>query len=829
MPRHASLSATPASGPTRRVRVRARRALTLGATIACAVALSGAPTLLSATAATVTGVSRVSVSSAAAQGAGYSDSPSISADGRFVAFYSAAANLVAGDTNFAEDVFVRDRQTSQTTRISLSTAGSQSDAPSLFPVISADGRYVAFSSFATNLVSGAQGNVDLQVYRRDRQAGTTVALSLGPAGQFGDGPSFIGGISDDGNLITFSSDATNLVPNDTNNVADVFLRDVAAGTTIRVSEAAGVQGTLESFGSDISADGQVVVFASGAALTGSDTNGTSDVFRWTGPGGTPVVLSTGPGGGAGNDASFSPVISADGAVVAYNSFATDLVAQDTNDLLDGFVVPTEGGPSTRVTISSTGAQAPPPTGPDFGGSFVTDISGDGRFVVFDSFESLDPRDSDGLSDVYIRDRLAVTTERVDAGNDESYLPAITRDGTAVAFASLAGNLVPGDTNNESDVFVAEVTPASLPPGSAPSVFVPIDAVRVMNGAAISAGQTARPADIAAAAIPVNATAVAVNVTLAGVTGSTFVSVCPGGVTVTDCSRTSVINADAGRDVADLAFPSLGTFSDGSRGIYVYNNRNSVIAYLDVVGYFVPAAGAPATGRDFIPQTPTRDTETLTLGPAAIDTLTVDNVPAGATAVAVRLIAAGVSGNTFLSACPGDTPLTECRTSSALNARQRDTSNLTIVEIGGAAGNDIQVYNNQGSAIVLADVVGFFTPQGTGSHYVAIAPTRLQEAEPIGVEASSVRSYGLLPDGVSAVAANITTAGTTAVSYVSVCPGSTSTAQCRTTSTVNTYPGSDLASSTMVAVGNDSDVRHYNNRGSTLLFTDLQGYFLPAQP
>ena len=153
-------------------------------------------------------------------------SPAISADGRFVAFVSFATNLVPGDTNDATDVFVRDRQTGTTRRVSLGPGGVQGNGGSAGPAISANGRFVAFFSAATNLVPGdTNGTAD--VFVRDRQTGTTRRVSLGPGGVQGDGDSVGAAISADGRFVAFESDATNLVPGDTNGAPDVFVRSLA--------------------------------------------------------------------------------------------------------------------------------------------------------------------------------------------------------------------------------------------------------------------------------------------------------------------------------------------------------------------------------------------------------------------------------------------------------------------------------------------------------------------------------------------------------------------------------------------------------------------------
>jgi Tol biopolymer transport system component len=171
---------------------------------------------------------RVSLGPGGVQGNEQSSGPAISADGRFVAFQSAASNLVPGDTNGAQDIFVRDRQTGTTRRVSVGPGGVQTnaEASSGVPAISADGRFVAFESDATNLVPG-DTNGAIDVFVRDRQTGTTRRISVGPGGVQGNSDSGGPAISADGRFVAFVSNASNLVPGDSNARFDVFVRGPA--------------------------------------------------------------------------------------------------------------------------------------------------------------------------------------------------------------------------------------------------------------------------------------------------------------------------------------------------------------------------------------------------------------------------------------------------------------------------------------------------------------------------------------------------------------------------------------------------------------------------
>jgi Tol biopolymer transport system component len=164
----------------------------------------------------------------------FSFEPAISADGRFVAFRSFASNLVAGDTNGSYDVFVRDRRAQVTRRVSVGPGGQQANRYSFAPAISAHGRFVAFRSLASNLVAGDTNGTE-DVFVRDRRAQVTRRVSVGPGGQQANFSSGEPAISAHGRFVAFDSGASNLVAGDTNNKWDVFVRDRVAQVTRRVS------------------------------------------------------------------------------------------------------------------------------------------------------------------------------------------------------------------------------------------------------------------------------------------------------------------------------------------------------------------------------------------------------------------------------------------------------------------------------------------------------------------------------------------------------------------------------------------------------------------
>jgi Tol biopolymer transport system component len=342
---------------------------------------------------------RVSVDSTGVEGNGESRWPSISSDGRYVGFSSKATNLVAGDTNGSEDIFVHNRQTGQTIRVSVDSTGVEGNGESFWPSISSNGRYVGFSSKATNLVAGdANGSEDIFVH--DRQTGQTLRVSVDSTGVEGNGESRWPSISSDGRYVAFSSIATNLVAGDTNGSEDIFVHDRQTGQTVRVSvDSTGVEGNADSYDPSISSDGRYVVFDSLATnLVAGDTNDSYDVFMHDRQTGQTLRVSVDSTGVEGNGESRWPSISSDGRYVGFSSSATNLVTGDTNGSYDVFVYDRQTGQTIRVSVDSTGVQGN-------GESFWPSISSDGRYVVFDSLAmNLVAGDTNGSRDIFVRDR-----------------------------------------------------------------------------------------------------------------------------------------------------------------------------------------------------------------------------------------------------------------------------------------------------------------------------------------------------------------------------------------------------------------------------------------
>lgn len=396
---------------------------------------------------------RVSISSNSGQGNNYSYMPSISADGRFVAYYSAANNLFAGDTNGRGDVFVYDRLLGINTLVSISSNGVQGNGESSEVSLSADGRYVSFSSTANNLVDGdTNGYMDIFVH--DCQTGLTKRVSLSSNGIQGNGRSAYSSISNDGQTIAFYSYANNLVTSDTNAKDDVFVRDLVNGVTSRVSvTSAGVQGNNTSSYPSISGDGRYVAFQSLAGnLASGDLNGVEDIFVYDRQTGQTIPVS-GSSTIQGNGKSLYPVISKDGSSVVFQSLASNLVVGDTNGVEDIFSRNTSTGEIKRISLSSAGSQSN-------GRSLSPSTNDNGRYITYRSGASnLVDGDTNGYWDIFLFDQLTGLTTRVsvtDSGleaNNSSSGCTISADGRFAAISSVASNLVPGDTNNWTDVFV----------------------------------------------------------------------------------------------------------------------------------------------------------------------------------------------------------------------------------------------------------------------------------------------------------------------------------------------------------------------------------------
>ncbi|MCB2188333.1 MAG: hypothetical protein KQJ78_18085 [Deltaproteobacteria bacterium] len=404
----------------------------------------------------------VSQTSAGCLGNGPSLWPACSASGRWVAFESTADDLVSGDTNGESDLFVRDRRTGDTTRVSVDSNGGESNGGSQFAAISADGRYVAFWSNASNLVSGdTNGHSDY--FLHDRQTGQTSLVGPAITGASGLLLQPLPALSGTGQFVAFATDDPGLVPGDTNNAFDVMVYDTVNGTLERVSvNSSAEQGDASSFAPAISADGRYVCFASFASnLAADDTNGVADIFVHDRQTGETTLVSQSTLGGRANRNCLGPAISADGRRVAFLSASDNLV-----NLPRAAAPPLASAFPRQVYLRNLDTSETTLVSARLDGALAAQdcerpaISGNGQFVAFVSHDpDLVTGDTNLLSDAFVRDLTTEQTTLVSTsatgvqGNgltDER--TAISHDGSTAFFATLADNLVSGDGNGYADVY-----------------------------------------------------------------------------------------------------------------------------------------------------------------------------------------------------------------------------------------------------------------------------------------------------------------------------------------------------------------------------------------
>ncbi|MFZ4574437.1 MAG: GC-type dockerin domain-anchored protein [Phycisphaerales bacterium] len=428
-----------------------------------------------------------SLGSTGVPGNGWSQDARLAAGGSIVVFASSANNLVPGDTG-GTDIFLRDHNTGGLQRISVRADGGQSLGAHWHPDVTPSGRFVVWSSDATSLLDSPTSG--RQIFLRDRDSdgdgvfdqpgGVRVELiSRSTAGTQANGACGMPSISADGRYVAFQSDASNLVPSDANANTDVFLRDRLTGSTLRISSTSGgASGQGLSNVAGISRNGTFVVFQSNAPdLISGDTNGTTDVFRYSILGGiiervseSSAGLQLPVGSVLGSEAIVGACISADGRHVVFQTGSPNAVPGDTNDQIDVFVRDMISGAVTLISNRGDGDQTQYP-------SISPTISADGRFVLFATQDPLVvPGDTNRRQDVFRRDRdpdgngvfdeaqpTAVRRVSVGSGGLQSTLSCyggrVSDNGLQVVFTTTAGNLVPGDTNGFTDVFTTVLSSA----------------------------------------------------------------------------------------------------------------------------------------------------------------------------------------------------------------------------------------------------------------------------------------------------------------------------------------------------------------------------------
>jgi Tol biopolymer transport system component len=426
---------------------------------------------------------RVSVALDGGSPDGESRDPELSLDGSSVVFVSEATNLVAGDTNGRRDVFLFDLAARTTVRVSVASDGTQANGPSDRPFLSSEGRFVAFRSRATDLVSrDTNGHSD--VFVRDLRLGTTERVSVSTTGRQGNAEVDTVLISGDGRFVLFASRATTLDPRAPRRVMSIYVHDRRTGTTrlLRLGNHGRPNG--DSHASWISPTGRFVGFRSHATnLVAGDTNGSSDAFVRDRRRGRTIRVSVSSSGAEGNQSSFRAQVSNAGRFAVFRSLASNLVPDDTNGTIDVFVRDVYRGRTSRVHVSSSGEQA------NARALLRPRISAAGRLVTFGSLASnLVRGDTNRSADIFVHDRSTGRTRRVSIGvnrrqaNGDSSHARINADGRLVAFRSEASNLVPRDRNRASDIFVR-----ALGPG--PRAYAAARRERASSPAAVVVGTT----------------------------------------------------------------------------------------------------------------------------------------------------------------------------------------------------------------------------------------------------------------------------------------------------------------------------------------------------
>lgn len=388
-------------------------------------------------------VTRVSVDTNEMQANAISYVGDISADGRFVAFDSEATNLVPNDTNGVGDVFLRDLHLGTTVPVSVTVTGEQTNGGGGAPSISADGRFVAFETGSTNFIPGDTNGFG-DIYLKDMLTGAVTRVSVPSTGGEPNNESMTASISGDGRYVVFDSDADNLVPNDTNGAGDIFVRDLQLGTTTGVT----IPGNFGGFDGSISLDGHFVVFSSRSSnLVPDDTNDAMDIFVYSIQTGQIVRASVNSNSLQGDHASIEPSISGDGRYVTFSTASNDFTTIETYGYSHLYVRDMQAGITTLASyqngyamigesdsseisangryiifsfddkgdgmpdrwlyihdrVANTTTMAVSRTSDYFGSAALPTISADGTLFTFiSSASSFVPDDTNGVRDVFVK-------------------------------------------------------------------------------------------------------------------------------------------------------------------------------------------------------------------------------------------------------------------------------------------------------------------------------------------------------------------------------------------------------------------------------------------
>jgi Tol biopolymer transport system component len=410
---------------------------------------------------------------------GASGEPATSETGQVVAFRSAATNLAERCKNGFTHIFVRDRNTGTIGCVSVNSSGDQSNGDSFAPSISADGRFIAFTSTATNLAGDNCDNGLHQIYVRDRVSGTTRCISVNSNDRNGNGDSHASSISEEGRFVAFDSAATNLTGNECDNgLNHIFVHDRTDGTTTCVSvRSNGDNGNGDSFDPSISADGRVVVFQSTASnLAPRCNNGNSHIYIHNLDTGETHCVSQNNEGEQSNGNSMLARVSGDGRFVVFQSGSTNVTRRCVNGAMHIFVRDLIEGGITCASVDNRGNQGN-------GDSVQPSISSNGRFVAFSSEATnlSGNRCADGVAQVFLRDRLdektgcaSVVGRKKVQGNGASTNPWIAANGSLITFESDASNLVKKDLNGLRDVFARGISASRSADGDGSSFVIIFD-------------------------------------------------------------------------------------------------------------------------------------------------------------------------------------------------------------------------------------------------------------------------------------------------------------------------------------------------------------------
>jgi len=866
-------------------------------------------------AATATQVSLVfhSPTSPSTAAVGVSTGSRVSADGAYVVFESTAANLVPNqsDGNGGTDIFLMSRLTGAVTLVSHTPAGTPTagNARSRTPVISANGEFVAFTSSATNLIPNQNdGNAQDDVFLFSRSAGAVTLIShraasitqTGGAGSDSPSISADGGflafrssgldfdsspfpksyvylysvasgmltlasngglyddysyqatISADGAFVVYLSPQPNVVPGqtDANTGDDVYLFSRATGAITLVSHTPSNGTATGNRGSglpSISADGAYVAFQSRASdliVDQNDVNGigVEDVFLFSRATGVVTLVSHADSGAptTGNGLSGYPVISADGAFVVFQSASTNLVIfqADYNNAYDVFLFSRATG---DLTLVSHGTEYANTTSDGFSGS--QSISADGAFVAFSSDGNVAsiPQGGNGFYDVFLfrRDTLEVTvvshasSSAVVEANGVSTYPSISADGAFVAFQSTATNLTAGqsDANGASDVFLYSRVGDE-------GTYTPLTPARILdtrNGTgglpgAIGPGATVDVQVTGRGGVPTTGvSAVAMNVTVTQPTGAGYLTMFPSGTTRPLAAN---LNFTPGKTVPNLVVVKLGA---GGK-VSMFNSSGSTHVIYDVAGWYSTTTSGNA-GR-YSALVPARILDTrggVRLGPGASMDLQVSGrggVPAaGVSAAVLNVAVTGATAVSFLTVYPTGGTRPEA---ANLNDVAGDTvSNRVMAKLG--TGGKVTLYNNAGSTDVVVDVGGWYSDASvaaTTGAYTALAPARVLDtrdgtggvagalASNTGVDVQLTGVAGVPATGVTAVILNATVTSPAGPGYLTISP--TGTAR-PLASDLNYATDETRPNLVVVRVGTGGKVNLFTSTGTHVVF-DVAGWF-----